>query len=60
MFFHVLEDSGPVVGRHDFDVGFAKGFFLIFCWQQKCRSGIIVVSELDPENALLIVKHLLD
>ncbi len=70
MRFDVLEQSGPVVGRRDFHVGFevsimtsenaivslAQGLFLILLGQEQSRPGIFVVVQLDPEDVILIVE----
>jgi hypothetical protein len=52
-------ESGIVTSK-DTVMGFAKSFFLVFLWQQKCSPGVVVVGEPDPENALLVMEHLLD
>jgi hypothetical protein len=57
MCLDVLEQSGPVVGRRDFHVGFevsvmtsedaivglAQGLLPVFLGQEQCRPGVLVV-----------------
>ena len=66
----VLEQSGPVVGRRDFHVGFevsimtsenaivglAQGLLLVLLGQEQCRPGVLVVCQPDPEDVVLVVE----
>ena len=66
----VLEQSGPVVGRRDFHVGFevsvvtskdtivglAQGLFLVLLGQEQGRSGVLVVCQSDPEDVVVVVE----
>ncbi len=66
----VLEQSGPVVGRGNFHVGFevsvmtsedaivslAQGLFLVLLGQEQCRPGVLVVCQPDPEDVVFVVE----
>ena len=66
----VLEQSGPVVGRGDFHVGFevcvmaskdavvglTQGLFLILLWQEQCCPRVFVICQSDPEYVILVVE----
>ena len=66
----VLEQSGPVVGRRDFHigfeagimtsentiVGFAQGLLLVLLGQEQSCPGVLVVGQPDPEDVILVVE----
>ena len=70
MGLNILEQSGPVVGRRDFYVGFevgimssenaivglAQGLFLVLFGQEQRRPGVFVVSQPDQEDVVLVVE----
>ncbi len=70
MYSDVFEQSGPVVGRGDFHVGFkvrvvtsedtvvglAQGLFLVLLGQEQGRSGVLVVCQSDPEYVVFVVE----
>ena len=70
MGLNILEQSGPVVGRRDFYVGFevgimssenaivslAQGFLLILLGQEQRRPRVLVVGQPDPEDVVLVVE----
>ncbi len=70
MGLEVLEQSGPVVGRRDFHIGFeasvmtsenaivglAQGLLLVLLGQEQSRPGVLVVGQPDPEDVILVVE----
>ena len=70
MGLNILEQSGPVVGRRDFHVGFevgimssenaivslALGFLLILLGQEQRRPRVLVVGQPDLEDVVLVVE----
>ncbi len=66
----VLEQSGPVIGRRDFHIGFevrimisenaivglAQGLLLLLLGQEQSHPGVLVVGQPDPEDVVLVVE----
>jgi hypothetical protein len=71
MCFDVFEQSGPVVGRRYFHVGFevsvvtsenaivglAQGLLLSLLGQEQCRPGVLVVCQPDPKDVVFVEEH---
>ncbi len=70
MCFDVLEQSGPVVGRGNFHIGFevgvvtsedavvglTQGLFLVLLGQEQSRPRVLVICQSDPEYVILVVE----
>ncbi len=62
--FDVLEQSGPVVGRGDFHIGFEVSVVasedtivgLTLLGEEQCRPGVLVICQSDPEYVILVVE----